>query len=65
VLPTRFTNSPTGSSAAGDDTEASGTRVTLPRTGVNTLGAAAISLLLLLTGVALLRVSAVRKRRAH
>jgi hypothetical protein len=65
VLPTRFTNSPTSGSTAGDDTQVLGTRVTLPRTGVSTLGAVAISMLLLLTGALLLRVSAVRRRRAH
>jgi hypothetical protein len=35
VLPTRFTNSPTSASAVDDDTQVLGTRVTLPRTGVN------------------------------
>jgi hypothetical protein len=65
VLPTRFTNSPTSGSTADDDTQVLGTRVTLPRTGVSALGAVAISMLLLLTGALLLRVSAVRRRRAH
>ena len=68
VLPTKFTNSPTqaGSATTTDDTQVLGSKVAaLPRTGANMMTAAAISLMLLLVGGLLLRLSTVRRRRTH
>jgi hypothetical protein len=68
VLPTKYTNSPTSDSQAnaGADTQVLGEKVSaLPRTGADMVGAALLSLLLLTVGGLLLRLSAVRRRRAH